>query len=73
MDLLILTSVKGLKYYGLVEELRAQLKKKVDALDENQLKDNINLIHEILKDGIKIYRIHLLKSIVQSKKRPFRK
>lgn len=55
VDLLISTSLKGLKYYGLVEELRLQLKKKVDVLDVNQLKDNISLIQEILKDGIKIY------------------
>lgn len=55
VDLLISTNIKGLKYYGLVEDLRTQLKKKVDALDVNQLKDNIELIHEILKDGLKIY------------------
>lgn len=55
VDLLISTSIKGLKYYGLVEELRTQLKKKVDALDVNQLKDNFELIQEILRDGIKIY------------------
>ena len=55
VDLLISTSLKGLKYYGLIEELRHKLKKKVDVLDVNQLKDNIQLIQEILKDGIKIY------------------
>lgn len=55
VDLLISGNVKGLKFYGLVEEIRTALHKKVDVLDINQLKDNIELIQEILKDGIKIY------------------
>ncbi len=55
VDLLISTNVKGLKFYGLVEEIRTALHKKVDVLDVNQLKDNIELTEEILKDGIKIY------------------
>lgn len=55
VDLLISADVKGLKFYGLVEELRVSLKKKVDVLDINQLKDNLELTEEILKDGIKIY------------------
>ena len=55
VDLLISANVKGLKFYGLVEELRTALHKKVDVLDMNQLKDNIELTEEIFKDGIKIY------------------
>lgn len=55
VDLLISTSLKGLKFYGLVEELRLILKKKVDVLDINQLENNMELIEEILKDGVKIY------------------
>ena len=55
VDLLISTNIKGLKFYGLVEEIRTALHKKVDILDLNQLKDNIELTEEILKDGIKIY------------------
>ena len=55
VDLLISANVKGLKFYGLVEEIRTALHKKVDVLDMNQLKDNIELTEEILKDGIKIY------------------
>ena len=56
VDLLISANVKGLKFYGLVEEIRTALHKKVDVLDMNQLKDNIELTEEIFKDGIKIYR-----------------
>ena len=55
VDLLISANVKGLKFYGLVEEIRAVLHKKVDVLDMNQLKGNIELTEEILKDGVKIY------------------
>lgn len=55
VDLLISTNVRGLKFYGLVEEIRSALHKKVDVLDLNQLRDNFELTKEILRDGIKIY------------------
>lgn len=55
VDLLISTGLTGLKFYGLVEDIRTALHKKVDVLDVNQLNDNIKLINEILKDGVKIY------------------
>ena len=55
VDLLISAKVKGLKFYGLVEEIRTALHKKVDVLDVNQLNNNMELTQEILKDGIKIY------------------
>lgn len=55
VDLLISANIKGLKFYELVEELRVSLGKKVDVLDMNQLKDNIELTEDIFKDGIKIY------------------
>ena len=55
VDLLISTGVSGLKFYGLVEEIRVALHKKVDVLNMEQLMDNPELTKEILKDGIKIY------------------
>ncbi len=55
VDLLISSTVKGLKFYGLVEKISTSLKKKIDLLDINQLVDNPKLLNEILKDGIKIY------------------
>lgn len=55
VDLLISDDVWGIAFYGLVEELRIALKKKVDVLNMNQLVGNLELIREILKDGIKIY------------------
>ena len=39
----------------MVEELREALHKKVDALDLKQLDHNMDLVYEVLKDGIKIY------------------
>ena len=55
VDLLISANIKGLRFFSLVEELRTTLRKKVDVLDINQLKDNLELTEEILKDGVKIY------------------
>ena len=55
VDLLISSNVKGLRFYGLVEEIRIALHKKVDVLDLNQLNGNLELTREILRDGIKIY------------------
>ena len=55
VDLLISANIKGLKFYGLVEELRTALQKRVDVLDMNQLKGNLELTEEILKGGVKIY------------------
>ena len=55
VDLLISADIKGMRFYGLIEEIRTSLHKKVDVLDINQLKDNIELVNEILKDGVKIY------------------
>jgi len=55
VDLLIATSVSGIKFYDLVEAIREGLQKKVDVLNREQLSDNPELINEILKDGIKIY------------------
>lgn len=55
IDLLVSSDIKGLKFFGLVEELRQELHKKVDVLDISQLANNLDLTKEILKDGIKIY------------------
>lgn len=55
VDLLISANIRGLQFYGMVEDLRVALKKKVDVLDINQLKNNLELTEEIFKDGLKIY------------------
>ena len=55
VDLLIDTNVTGLDFYGLVEELRVALSKKVDLIRFKDLENNNEILGEILKNGIKIY------------------
>ena len=55
VDLLISADVTGLRFFGIAERLREQLKKKVDLLDLRQLNNNPELLDEILKDGVRIY------------------
>ena len=55
VDLLISTSVSGMRFFDLVESLREKMKKKVDVLNREQLNNNPELTNEILKDGVKIY------------------
>jgi len=55
VDLLVAADVRGLQFFGMVEKLRNALHKKVDVLDLEQLRGNLELTNEILKDGIKIY------------------
>lgn len=55
VDLLIDSKITGLDFYGLVDELRITLGKKIDLLKINQLENNPELLKEILKDGVKIY------------------
>ena len=55
VDLFINTKLSGIEFFGLVEELRENLNKNVDVLDQKQIVNNFELMNEILKDGIKIY------------------
>lgn len=55
VDLLVVSDVKGLRFYEMVEKLRETLRKRVDVLGLEQLKENLDLTNEILKDGVKIY------------------
>jgi len=55
IDLLIEGKVKGLDYYGLLQELMDVLHKKVDLIKISNAVTNIDFLNEILKDGIKIY------------------
>ena len=55
IDLLIDTNVTGLNFFGLVEELRVELKKEVDLMRLKDILNNGVLLKEVLKDGVKIY------------------
>ena len=55
IDLCVSCSLKGFEFTGLVEALRNALKKKVDVIRLSDLSNNVELINEIMKDGIKIY------------------
>lgn len=55
VDLIIDSDITGLDFFGLIEELRQTLNKKIDLLKINQLDNNQELLREILKDGVKIY------------------
>ena len=55
VDLLISTSLSGIDFFGLVEELRTRLHKRIDLLPVASLTGNAGLLHAVLKDGVKIY------------------
>lgn len=55
VDLLVVTEVSGIRFYGMAERLREKLKKKVDLLNAGQLTDNVELTNEILTKGRRIY------------------
>ncbi|MCM1546570.1 MAG: nucleotidyltransferase domain-containing protein [Clostridiales bacterium] len=55
VDLLVGGVLSGIEFFGIAEELRAALCKKVDLLDIKQAVNNDMLLDEILRYGVKIY------------------
>lgn len=55
VDLCVATSLTGLAFAGLSESIRNVLNKRIDLIRFSNLKNNLDLIKEIMKDGIKIY------------------
>jgi len=55
VDFLVSTSVTGMDFYGMAERLRLSLHKRVDLLGLEQLSGNPELLHDILREGIKVY------------------
>ena len=55
VDLCVSTTLKGMEFVGIIEELKDSLNKKVDLIRISDMENNIELIKEILKDGLKIY------------------
>ena len=55
VDLCVSTILKGLDFVGLSESIRQVLSKRVDLIRLSNLGNNLELLNEIMKDGIKIY------------------
>ena len=56
VDLCVATQLTGLKFAGLSESIRQALHKRIDLIRFSNLNNNLELINEIMKDGIKLYR-----------------
>lgn len=55
VDICVNTTLTGLNFVGFVEKLHTNLHKNVDVIRFNDLEGNLELINEIMKDGIKIF------------------
>ena len=55
IDLMIVSELEGIEYYQLLGDLENQLKKKIDLIRLETAIQNVKLMNEILKEGVKIY------------------
>lgn len=55
VDLMLVSTVEGIQYYELLGLLEEKLGKKVDLIRLETAIQNIKLMNEILKDGVKVY------------------
>ena len=55
VDLLLDSGLRGLKFVGLMEDVRSALDKEVDVFDETHIIPNSKIHSEISKDGVVIY------------------
>lgn len=55
VDLLLDSGLRGLKFVGLIEDVRAALDKEVDVFDETHIIPNSKISSEISRDGVVIY------------------
>ena len=55
VDLLLDSGLRGLKFVGLIEDVRLALDKDVDVFDATHIIPNSQISSEILKDGVVIY------------------
>ena len=55
VDLLLDSGLKGLKFVGLIEDVRIALDKEVDVLDTTHILPDSKISSEISKDGAVIY------------------
>ena len=55
IDLMIVSELEGIEYYQLLGDLENRLKKKIDLIRLETAIQNVKLMNEILKEGVKIY------------------
>ncbi|MBR0359869.1 MAG: nucleotidyltransferase domain-containing protein [Clostridia bacterium] len=55
VDLLLDSGLRGLKFVGLIEDVRSALDKEVDVFDKTHIIPNSKISSEISKDGVVIY------------------
>lgn len=55
VDLLLDSGLKGLKFVGLIEDVRKALDKEVDVFDRTHIIPDSKIFSEISKDGVVIY------------------
>ena len=55
IDLLLDSGLKGLRFVGLIEDIRTALDKEVDVFDVSHIVPHSKISSEILKDGVTIY------------------
>lgn len=55
VDLMIVSNIEGIEFYQLIDELETKLNKKVDLLRLETAIQNVKLMNDILKEGVKIY------------------
>ena len=55
IDLLLDSGLKGLRFVGLIEDVRTALDKEVDVFDVSHIVPHSKISSEILKDGVTIY------------------
>lgn len=55
VDLCVSTQLTGLRFAGLSESIREALHKRIDLVRFSNLGNNLELLNEIMKDGVKIY------------------
>lgn len=55
IDLLVDSSLRGLRFVGLMEDVRSTVDKDVDLLDVSHVEENSEIDDEIKKTGVLIY------------------
>ncbi len=55
VDILVDSGLKGLSFFGLLEDVSTALDKNVDLLDITQIEPDSNIHLEIVKSGVVIY------------------